>query len=446
MIIKNILLFIFFLGCFHLYGASSSDIQKDPGEDLYPHILKVDNRLYFAKMKSHDLYLAMERVDSINHALWKKYAEVQSNPRVTGWAKALVNKDGSPRQKGSIADGACHFLLALTSTNFSSNEVWAAYVTGSKEAQHIPDSITSYSGARILEGSCEFAKNIKMYVSVTSSATALVTSHMGVAVSAEGVQSGRPKGISVPLHSFAAQVMKRRNPERRYMLNAPVMAMERILIKGLPKGSVFVGTREMQPELEKDASRVWKGFLQDNPGIEEKKSEPIRCRAERDLTSQIGYREEMLRGEENEEERNRINKECQDFVNRDSSFLEMLPDGSLQISESKIKARIKKKMEEAFKAYQISKAASKGEDIQMETLKLMKEHPPLLSVDDVYNIENWFTLYDQRFPDKKWLHVKKENPDYNWCFESRAFEPAGVTHYVVTDLSALADAAPVNKV
>lgn len=445
MIIKNILLFIFFLGCFHLYGASSSDIQKDPGEDLYPHILKVDNGLYFAKMKSHDLYLAMERVDDDNLPYWKQYATTQSNERVGGWASALVHEDGRRRQKGCIADGACHFDRVLKETNLYRNEVWVAYVTSHKIPSHIPLSMGRYSAASLMQdGSYMFAKHIKMYVSITSSPHALITSHMGVAVSAEGVKSDRPKGISVPLHSFAAQVMKRRNPERRYMLNAPVMAMERILIKGLPKGSVFVGTREMQPELEKG---VWKRFLNDNPGLEESTSDHIRLVARNALAKWTASREKMLDGEEDKDEIKEVHKLIKHFVDLDHSFLEMSPDGSsIQISESKIKARIKKRMEEAFDKYQASKASREGEDILMETRKLMKEHPPLLSVDDIYNIEDRFTLYDQRFPDKEWLHVQKENPDYDWCFESGAFVPAGVTHYVVTDLTALADAAPVNKV
>ena len=48
--------------------------------------------------------------------------------------------------------------------------------------------------------------------------------------------------------------MLRRNPSRRYMVNAPIYAMEEILKKSLPAGSVFIGTREFPQEPEKKPS------------------------------------------------------------------------------------------------------------------------------------------------------------------------------------------------
>ena len=52
------------------------------------------------------------------------------------------------------------------------------------------------------------------------------------------------------LHSFAAKVMLLKNLHRRYMMNAPVPAMEELISKGLPDGSVFIATRERKKTLD----------------------------------------------------------------------------------------------------------------------------------------------------------------------------------------------------
>lgn len=56
--------------------------------------------------------------------------------------------------------------------------------------------------------------------------------------------------MSVHLHSFTAKVMKIRNPKRKYMLFPPLHLMLEILVKKLPKNSIFIGDNLYQETLE----------------------------------------------------------------------------------------------------------------------------------------------------------------------------------------------------
>jgi hypothetical protein len=99
-----------------------------------------------------------------------------------------------------------------------------------------------------------------MFVTITSSPEALITSHMGIASSLEGV-GNRSKGTSIDLHSFAARVMLIRKPDRKYMVTAPVDAMEMIFAKALP-GSFHAGTLEMQQKMKKRQSVTLEEFTE----------------------------------------------------------------------------------------------------------------------------------------------------------------------------------------
>jgi hypothetical protein len=83
-----------------------------------------------------------------------------------------------------------------------------------------------------IEHGIDFAKHIKMFVTVTSSLNAIFITYMGVTASIEGVRSGT-RGISFDLHSFAAKIMLMRNPKRLYQINQPVLQMGNILIKAI---------------------------------------------------------------------------------------------------------------------------------------------------------------------------------------------------------------------
>lgn len=436
--IKKLSLFLVIF-CFWLSPVwASAEIVLDSGEHLYPHIQKVDNGLYFAKMKGQHLYLAMERVTKDNIRQWRQYAAVQSNPRVVGWASTLVDSDGSRRQGGSTGDGAAHFGLVLDHSGLTSDEVWVAYVTSDKDPKHIPDRMTVYSAEDVYPKPHGFASHIKMYVTVTSSPQALITSHMGIAASAEGVKGNRPKGISVPLHSFAAQVMKRRNPDRRYMVNAPVPAMTSILLEKMPPHSVFVGTREMRKEMKRNLHISFEEFLQQNPNLRREISEKIQAKAKKELNRENSYLQELL----SEEARLTEVKE----IAAKSHLLEMNPDGFLIISKKKMQDSIKERVEQEFEELKNPWFLPSKEQTRDSKafLKIMENHPPLLSVDKISSIENSFIIYDRDNPNNSWLQVEKGNPDYRWIFTD-PFHPAGSASFIVIDLTNLADAAPVEK-
>ena len=211
--------------------------------------------LYVAKIKNQNLWLVMERVDNNNIDSWKRYATVQKDLRVTTFASKFEKKFNDV--------GSQHFYKVLHEVPRDKNEVWVAYITSDLNAKST--DISYCYNADVLEEyykaiysakqqtafkPTKFNEHLKMFFTVTSSPNALVTSHMGISASAEGSISGRPKGISVDLHSFAAKVMLIRNPDRKYMINAPAFAMEKIMVDSLPKDAVFVGTREMKKTIE----------------------------------------------------------------------------------------------------------------------------------------------------------------------------------------------------
>jgi hypothetical protein len=205
-----------------------------PGPRGYK-IIEINPNLYTAKIPNENLTLVMERVTSDNYLKWQIYADWQSNPKDTRYLEKNYGIN--------IQQGTEWFEKVLKESSYTNNEIWVAYITTSPSPTAIPDSMYIYRG---FGNSTDFAEGIQMFLTVTSSPNAKITSHMGIAASAEAVASGRrPRGISLDLHSFAAKVMVTRNPELRYMINAPATAMEKIMLKGLPAGAVNVGTKEM---------------------------------------------------------------------------------------------------------------------------------------------------------------------------------------------------------
>ncbi len=366
------LLTFFMLAAPHGYGSGApaasswleniTVIDSTVGSELYA--AKIPHR---ADFEDRELYCVMERVNDDNIKSWKQYANVQGHARVVETTLSLVGEDGKKLfPKGNPGDGSQHFNEVLKKTSRQLNEIWVAYVTTNRKIEHISSGFSvyytpghidetlhlhhkSWTGSPDRAGN-SFAKNIQMFVTVTSSPEALITSHMGIATSVEAIITGRMKGISVDLHSFAAKVMLQRNPKRRFMVNAPLPTMEEIMLKALPTGSVFIGTREM---LEIYNTKSWTYFAKDDPR-------------------------------------------------------------------------------------------------EIKLVKMMREHPSFLSVDDDgeeqgRRFKEKFTIYDKDDPTRVWLGpIDDRSPTYNWMFAS-AFIPAGFTHYVVVDLLALANARPIER-
>jgi hypothetical protein len=356
-------------------------------EDLYPEIREVDPGLYAAKIPHRDdfgdraLYCVMEMVTFSNLPHWQKYAEVQNNPRAVGVGFSLRKPDGTRVQEGTLGDGSGHFKRVLNEADLYSTEVWVAYITTDSHIRHNDETLhykaddldavnNFYQGTWVgdpEDAGNSFAKHIQMFVTVTSSKEALLTSHMGVAASVEGTMVRRPKGISLDLHSFAAKVMLKRNSARRFMIHAPVFAMERIMYTALP-GHVFPLTRE------------W--FKKFNDEISDRGQDLFY--AERDRQWHLG-----------------------------------------------------------------SQFAKESRGFAKELMDYVREHNPRISYTESSDRRgNWKKVFqifeDDR--DRLWLTVDDNNyKTYKWLWNG-AFQPAGVTHYVLVNLKALADARPIEPI
>ena len=92
-------------------------------------------------------------------------------------------------------------------------------------------------------------ESIKMAVTVMTNRNGPMTTHMGITrgidflLRAAKGEAQLSRGLSIPLHSFAALFMKHRYPHMLYMITKPVNAMTGILRKSLELDhEIFIGT------------------------------------------------------------------------------------------------------------------------------------------------------------------------------------------------------------
>ena len=211
------------------------------------HITQVEDGLYTAKIADRPLTLVMEKIDDADRALWQHYARVQNSPRTTQF---LYQKFPN-----FSTDGSDHFASVLSEVDPHKNEIWVAYITTSNQARRISkEDVADYSSADE-KTKTGFLDNIVMFVTVASSPKAVISSHMGVSASYEGLMR-KIRGVSKDLHSFGAKVMLMRNPDRKYMVNAPNAVMGSILASAVPKGSFFAGNKELPSILERRVNEI----------------------------------------------------------------------------------------------------------------------------------------------------------------------------------------------
>ncbi len=416
------------------------EVPQDPAASLYPSITKVDDGLYFARMASHpDLYLAMEKVNHENYDRWYRYAQLQGNPRIIGYVQSVSKASGKPI---SIGDGTVHFKSALESIDPKKNEMWIAYITRDARPQHIPPSMRLYKPKDIEQVNAPFAKDIQMFVTVTSSHDALLTSHIGVAASAESILSRqRTPGVSMDLHSFGAKVMQMRNPRRRYMINAPAPAMAIILLEALPKG-VFIGTRQMREEMQTSLSLTLQDFEEKNPNLRETF---LKAALSGDSQKMDHLNAQLAKMEDNSEKEKFVGS-----VSLKGSALEIGPNGLYYISQAKAQSLAQKELERRFSFeknpyWMPEKSNPRGKQDSRAFLELMEKHPPILSVQYLEGRQEALTIYEPQRPTKVWLEVRRDDPAYNWLFFSEASYPSGTTCYCLTDLLELAPARRVER-
>lgn len=417
---KILLLFVFQMVLNNL-SAAADVVTTDVGYAMYKDVKKLSDKLYTAKMPD-GLNLVMERVDDSNIGLWKHYIDIQNS------GVYRINANIQTRGIGG------HFLRVLNETNSKKNEIWVAYIT-SGNPQKIPQEIRHYDHDEREECNDTFAKDIKMFVTVTSSPNGLITSHMGVAASIESQSAVRQKGISVDLHSFAAKVMLIRNPKRLYQVNAPVFAMEKIFLDAMPAGAIFVGTKEMQATMIERRKISFEQFMAENISKIEEAKEKRRKKLNRRLSNV----KELLQG--GEEDLDETDKEIMALMDKDVT-------GGYVVNPEREKLYLEffvlQDMKILYKSFKNPYffGSANGEDATIKLLECMKMHPPLLSIGSKHYIDNHFTIFDRDNPTNPWLTVDKSNPDYDWMFAD-PFSPAPGTHYITVDLKVLADARPV---
>jgi hypothetical protein len=421
------LFFLIFIQIFtpNASNAAENSVDKDQGAHLYKNINKVNNNFYTAKIPHKKLWLVMERINDRNHSYWLDYMTHQSNPR-------SVVSAGNGMTTG---DGSLHARRVLNEISYKDCEVWVAYITKGGRPEKQGDDPFSYEPKQAFLNGI-YKDGIEMFVTVTSTPKALITSHMGVAASVESFRIGRTKGTSIDLHSFAAKVMLMRNPERKYMVNAPVLAMEKIFLSAIP-GSVFVGTREKRDFIvkiwEQLPPKKWKNEYRGRI------TDWVRKRAEEECSKLQGWLDEEL-GKHPEEKGQLIETYGK------SLKLVRMEGEKFVVSDDKIA----KEVERYLKVMGDQSSA-------IPFLDLMKTHPPILSVNEGFQesphddfplqlrkkskIFDNFSIFDPQNPLEVSLSVQKDNKDYSWMFkEDGPFEPAGDTHFIVVKLDDLANA------
>lgn len=421
--VKILLLFVFPMVINNLSAAADADVvTTDVGSEMYKDVKKLSDNLYSAKMPG-ELNLVMERVDDSNIELWKHYIKIQ------GYGVYRLRDDLVQHGIGG------HFLRVLNETDSKKNEIWVAYITSGKP-QKIPQEIRHYDSTEREECNNTFAKDIKMFVTVTSSPNALITSHMGVGASIESQRVGRPKGISVDLHSFAAKVMLIRNPKRLYQVNAPVYAMEKIFLDTMPAGAIFVGTKEMQANMIERREISFEVFKQQNISKYNEEKEKRRTK----LVKKAENLAEMFL-EVGDVDFDETDKEIMKLMDKNAKGEYVLNPVRVEGYLNPIMLSVMGNLYNRFKNPYFFENAS-GDDATIKLLKCMEMHPPLISIGNKLYPDDHFTIFDRHHQTVPWLTVNKSNPDYDWMFAD-PFCAAPGTHYIVVDLKALADARPV---
>lgn len=381
--------------------ALSSSLHADTHHYGNSAFEEVTPDFYRAQIPDRDLWLVMERITDENIKGWRTYANVQANSRMISHTSRYLNyKNG-----GSTQDGVCHFKEVLHDVDHEVNEVWVAYITAVDKPVYVKDKFKGYCCASaVLADDIEkifseeetaqianYINQIKMFVTIFSSPAAKITSHMGITFPCESTYFPKEKGISMFLHSFAAKVMKIRNPERRLMVNAPVGVMEVILAKTLQPEHVYIGTLEN-----------------------------IKCKERQETES------------------------FEEFLNRKRSFSQCYTEQEARktFEENKFKHYFHALQRTLSKQGDIFAYAKLDEQVKLELKQQVEDliavRPPLISFKKHDDGLLKLRIFDPANRDAVWLEILENDQNYNFAYSS-AFRPQGSTHFVAIDLEALAD-------
>lgn len=207
---------------------------------------------FFYEQQAEDLYFVMERVSTpeqadVWHAIYdymeRSYSRTSKNhARI----KDLIDSnredmsDSPCRKLPAGAGQAGQFTISEAVSTFGSQrpvDLWIAYALSSPEAPTGPVS------------ELDFFK-VELIMTVTTAAPFLYTWHMGITRNFiwKFYKPAKIHGrISVPLHGYAAQIMKRVHPELSYVRSNMAYEMSDILRKVFAEQlgkKVFIGKEE----------------------------------------------------------------------------------------------------------------------------------------------------------------------------------------------------------
>lgn len=383
---------------------------------------QIDEGLYSAKIANRPLTLVMERVNNNNLELWQRYANVQNYRRLYyHYAKRF------PKY---TSDGSEHFKEVLEKVDPNKNEIWIAYVS-SNEARHITtDDVADYitPERKTQTGFCD---SIAMYVTITTSPNALISSHMGVSVTFEGLDRNI-RGVSKDLHSFGAEVTLQRNPHRKYMINAPTAVMGSIIASAVPKGTFFAGNREFYPVLKQRISEIKEEIEKARQkgdehteiiSMAEEQREYINLRLKR-------IKKQFDKQEISEERYIAAKNRTLSPENLAKYSLTADESGRVGISHDLVEKNLQEELEIEYGLKRIG-----------PYYDLFRSYrPSLISVDgnDQKTAENRLTIFDKNNLGEPWLVINRHDINYDWVFTD-PFKPAGLTFYIAVELRALAE-------
>lgn len=198
--------------------AAKEDTSQQENISFKKSIFAVGENFYIGKIPHKPLWVVMERVTDDNAECWVEFS-IKHGPKGTGRRAEMPNSGGR------------YFQNVLTQVSYIDNEMWVAYVT--------TDPCKKSFDQQKDDG------QIQVYITVTSSPEAKITSHVGISKTVESFTAKQYPGIAMDLHAFAAKVMLMRNPGRRYMVAAPEVFIEMVFSKNVPSDKLFIGTKEL---------------------------------------------------------------------------------------------------------------------------------------------------------------------------------------------------------
>lgn len=251
---------------FFIDAVNAMDSLDTETLDFRQGVRKINDNLYtceYTLPNEEKIHFVMERTDAnvpnSRLGFWQEYVKAEK------WnysEYAQMCYDGKiPRGKGfliqnpltaRLIDGITSFETSVNNY-YSNNQLWIAY-TSTKDIETAGDITRD---------------EIEMAVTVLTDKDSPMVTHIGIGRSyhyllqaAEAIREGKQgfklhSNLSMFLHSFAARVIRMTDPEKLYMITAPVPAMRDIMLKVLPHnayvGSTYHTARDLHRSRPKSA-------------------------------------------------------------------------------------------------------------------------------------------------------------------------------------------------